>query len=160
MTKTEFQQAAYKLLTENGKLLIFLRIPNSGNSRHYFFVDNKEDFNDFLSTSKPSDSITIFKSYNELCTGLITKDFIDNSLKILATQNIISEILILEDSYKDKSYAEWHCVESIEELKDVLKENFGNNVTIILEPDFCDELNTFHLYVPDKKGISKPGNTY
>ncbi len=140
-----------------------MRIPNSGNSRHYFFVENTNDFNDLVNTSKPSDSITIFKSYKELCTGLITNEFIGNSIKILTTQDIISEILILEDSYKeykDKGYTEWYCVESVEEFKETLIESLDTKVTIILEPDFCDELNIFHLYVPDKKGISKSGNAY
>jgi hypothetical protein len=163
MTKSEFEIASYGLLNENEKVLVFLRIPNSGNNRHYFFIENKRDFDDLISNCNPSDSLTVFKSFNELCTGLITIDFIDKSLQLISEKESLTEVIILEDSYQEfkrKGYSEWQGVESASEFKEVLTESFGKNVSIILEPEFWNTEETFHLYIPDESGISKPGNAY
>jgi frataxin-like iron-binding protein CyaY len=163
MTKNDFEIASYGLLNENKKILICLRIPNSGNNRHYFFIENKSDFDDLISSCNPSDSLTVFKSFNELCIGLITIDFINKSLQLISEKESLQEIIILEGSYQEfkrKGYSEWQDVESISEFKEVLTESFGKNVSIILEPEFWNTEDTFHLYIPDKNGISKPGNAY
>lgn len=163
MTKIEFEKASYKLLDEEKKILIFLRIPNSGNNRHYFFIENKEDFEELIGNCNPCDSLTVFKSFNELCDGLVTIDFIDKSLQLISEKVSLTEIIILEDSYEEfkmKGYSEWKGVESVSEFKEVLVENLGKNVSIVLEPEFWNTEKTFHLYIPDKNGISKSGNAY
>jgi hypothetical protein len=85
MTKNEFEKVTYQLLSQNQKNLIFLRIPNSAGNRHYFFIENKNDFDDLLNNCDPSDSLSVFKSFNELSSGLVTKEFIDNSLKLISS---------------------------------------------------------------------------
>lgn len=163
MTKKKFENATYQLLNENQKILVFLRIPNSGNNSHYFFIDNKNNFEDLLNYCNPSDSITVFKSFNQLSGGTVTNSFIDDSLNLISTKNSLTEIIILEDSYKEfkrKGYSEWGSFESIEELKETLKDYLGKSVSIILEPEFWNTEDTFHLYIPDKNGVSKPGNSY
>ena len=163
MTREKFEKEVYRLLNRNHKVLVFLRIPNSGNNRHYFFIENKRDFDDLLTHCNPSDSVTVFKSFNELCHGQVSNQFIKDALELIPLKNALTEIVILEDSYKEfkiKGYAEWQGVESTDEFKEVLTENFGKNVSIIIEPEFWDTESTFHLYIPDENGISKPGNAY
>ena len=163
MTKKEFEIASYRLLNENEKILIFLRIPNSGNNRHFFFIENKRDFDDLVSNCNPSDSITVFKSFTELYNGIVTHDFIDKSLQFNFQEKSITEVVVLEDSYpefKEKGCANWDSAESIDEFKEVLNENLDKHISIIIEPKFWDEENTYHLYVPNKYGISIPGKSY
>ena len=163
MTKGDFEIASYGLFNKNEKILICLRIPNSGGNRYYFFIENKSDFDDLINSCNPSDSLTVFKSFNELCTGVITIDFIDKSLKLISEKESIQEIIILESSYQEfkrNRYSDWQGVESISEFKEVLTESFGKDVSIILEPEFWNTEDTYHLYIPDENGISKPGNAY
>jgi hypothetical protein len=163
MTKSEFLIASYRLLNKNEKVLIFLRIPNSGNNRHYFFIENKRDLDNLVDNCNPSDSLTVFKSFNELCSGLITTDFINKSLQLISETESLTEVIVLEGSYREfkrNGYSEWQVVESVSEFKELLIENFGKNFSVILEPEFWNTEETFHLYIPDKKGISKPGNAY
>jgi len=162
MTKIEFVNTTYQLLEEKDRVLVFLRIPNSGNNRHYFFV-NQEDFDDLMRRCNPSDSITIFRSINLLNSGIVSNKFIESFLKSTSQDNFKPELVVLKDNYngfKEKGYSEWAGVENMNELEEYLSESIGEYVSLLGGLDFCDELNTIHLYFPDKNGLSKPGNAY
>ncbi len=93
----------------------------------------------------------------------MSKAWIESKLKSISENSFESELVILKDSYeeyKTNGYAEWEGVENMNELRETLMENIGKHVTLIGDPDFCNEQNTFHLYIPDKYRISKPGYVY
>ena len=163
MTKINFIKSITDLLKENNKVLTFVRIPNSGSNRNYFFMENINDLNELLSRSNASDSITVFKTINELNNGLVTELFIKNLITSQSHNNFKTELLIVNNTYREyqkNGVSKWAIVENIDELKEELTDSMNEKVSILLEPDFCDEQNTFHLYVPDKYGISKPGASY
>lgn len=163
MRKKEFEKLSLELLDESQKILVLLRRPNSGNSKHYVFIENKEDFKELLDSCNHGDSLSVFKSFNEICNGVVTDNFINESLHLVLEETSFTEVIILEDSYlefKTKGYAEWQVVESVDEFKEVLTENLGTNISVIIEPEFWKTEKTFHLYVPDEKGISKSGGSY
>ncbi len=163
MTKTKFKKNVYKLLDQNKQILVFVRIPNSGNNRHYFFINNKTDFDNLIINSNTSDSITIFKTIKLLESGLVTKEFIKKVLISISKDRFKSELIILKDSYegfKEKKYSQWDSVENISELEEVLLDSIGEHINLIKDPEFWDKLNTYHLYFPNKLGISKPGKAY
>ncbi len=158
-----FIKDVQNLLAKKGKVLAFVRIPNSGNNRHYFFIENNSQLNDLIKKSKTSDSITIFKEISILDSGIVTSKFILRNIEHLSSYNFNPEIIIVNDTYSEytnKQYSEWDYADSISELESILNDSIGKFITIIHEPDFCDESNTFHLYVPDKNGISKSGYSY
>ncbi len=101
MTKTKFKKNVYKLLDQNKQILVFVRIPNSGNNRHYFFINNKTDFDNLIINSNTSDSITIFKTIKLLESGLVTKEFIKKILISISKDSFKSELIILKSSYED-----------------------------------------------------------
>ena len=163
MTKNAFIKSVTKLLINHTRVLVLLRIPNSGNNRHYFFIENLNNLTDLINECNTSDSITVFKSIKEFKSGLITKDFIKGIVKSKKQDKFNSELLIVNSNYREyktNKNTEWDVAENSKELEEILKDNLGTKTTIISEPDFCDESNTFHLYVPNKFGLSKPGKSY
>ncbi|WP_459211520.1 hypothetical protein [Aquimarina rhabdastrellae] len=163
MTKSDFIKRVTELLKDNAKVLILVRIPNSGNNRNYFFMENSNELDELINESNESDSITAFKEINELNNGLVTEDFIKIVMESQVENSFDHELLIVNNTYREYQQnggSEWNTVENVNELKEILSDTIGEKISIILEPDFCDEQNTFHLYVPDKNGISKPGATY
>ncbi|EZH75880.1 hypothetical protein ATO12_03560 [Aquimarina atlantica] len=163
MTKNDFIKYVTELLKGNNKVLVLVRIPNSGNNRNYFFLENPNELGELIAESNASDSITVFKSINQLNSGLVTEDFIRTITESQIKDNFEPELLIINNTYKEyrkNGSSEWNTVENIDELKEILTDNTGENISIILEPDFCNEQNTFHLYVPDEYGVSKSGASY
>lgn len=163
MTKNEFINSVTELLKDNKRVLALIRIPNSGNNRNYFFLENPNEIGELINESNASDSITVFKAINELNNGLVTEDFIKSITEPQVKDNFEPELLIINNTYREyqkNGYSEWNIAENLNELKEVLTDNIDQTITIILEPDFCDEQNTFHLYVPDEFGVSKSGSAY
>lgn len=163
MTKTDFLESTYELINENEKVLAFVRIPNSGNNRHYFFIESKNQLDKLVQKSNESDSITIFKNITEYDSGLITTEFINKNIVLSSKEVFKLELVIITDTYDEyekKGYSEWEYIENLTDLKSILLDNIGKIAVIILEPNFCNEQNTYHLYVPNKNGISKPGIAY
>ncbi len=163
MTKSDFIKSVTELLKDNVKVLVLVRIPNSGNNRNYFFMENSNELERLINESNESDSITVFKEINELNTGLVTEDFIRIVTESQVENSFDPELLIVNNNYREykkNGSSEWNTVENVNELKEVLTDTIDEKISIISEPDFCDEQNTFHLYVPNKYGISKPGATY
>ncbi|AXT59292.1 hypothetical protein D1816_02660 [Aquimarina sp. AD10] len=163
MTKDDFIKSVTELLKDNNRVLALVRIPNSGNNRNYFFLENPNQIGELINESNTSDSITVFKAINELNNGLVTEDFIKTITESQVKDNFEPEFLIVNNTYREyqeKGDSEWNTVENVNELKEVLIDNIGETVTIISEPDFYDEQNTFHLYVPDEYGVSKSGASY
>ena len=163
MKQLIFENNVFDLLEHNEKVLALVRITNSANKGHFFFIESKDDLKNLIKKGKPSDSITVFKSINILNSGVVTEKFIQSILAKTAAYNFDPELLIVTDSYKDyqqKEDSDWEFAENLTELQEVLTENLGNNVTLMLEPECFNEENEFHLYTPDKNGISKPGHSY
>ncbi len=163
MIKKDFIKSVTELLKSNAKVLTFVRIPNSGNNRNYFFLENSYELNELIDKSNESYSITVFKTINELNHGLVTQDFIKNVTDSQIKDSFETELLIINNTYEEyqkNGYTEWNVVENINELKEVLIDTINKKITILSEPDFCNEQNMFHLYVPDKYGKSKPGASY
>ncbi|WP_282081596.1 hypothetical protein [Aquimarina algiphila] len=163
MTKSDFIKSVTELLKNNVKVLVLVRIPNSGNNRNYFFMENSNELEGLINESNESDSITVFKEINELNTGLVTEGFIRIVTESQVENSFDPELLIVNNTYREyqkNGSSECNTVENVNELKEVLTDTIGEKISIISEPDFCDEQNTFHLYVPNKYGISKPGATY
>ncbi|AXT54655.1 hypothetical protein D1815_02385 [Aquimarina sp. AD1] len=163
MTKSDFIKSVTKLLKDNAKVLVLVRIPNSGNNRNYFFMENSNELDELINESNESDSITVFKEVNELNNGIVTEDFIKTVTESQVENNFDPELLIVNNTYKEykkNGGSEWNTVENVNELKEIMTDTIGEKMSIISEPDFCDEVNTFHLYVPDKYGVSKSGTSY
>lgn len=163
MKKEVFENTFFSLLNDNEKILICLRIPNSGNNIHYFFIENRSDFDNLISICNPSDSLTVFKSFNEIYCGLISTNCIRSLLQFVSEKDFLQEVLILESSYQEfkrKGFSEWQGLESISEFREVLTENCGMNRSIILGAELWNTDNTINLYIPNINGFSKPGNSY
>lgn len=164
MNKLDFIKVVNDLLKNSKKVLVFLRIPNSGNNRHYFFIDNINQLERLIEKGNVSDSITVFKSFNEIYVDKISENAISNLLDKLTINQFNPELIIITDTYEEYKkfgYTNWDSTENKTELKEVLLEYYmGKIVTIVPEIDFCDEENTYHLYVPNKYGVSKPENVY
>ena len=43
------------------------------------------------------------------------------------------------------------------ELKEEIEDRIGNQTYIFAEPDWFDDENTIHSYVPDEDGVVRPG---
>lgn len=90
MKKEVFENTFYSLLNDNEKILICLRIPNSGNNIHYFFIENRSDFDNLISICNPSDSLTVYKSFNEIYCGLISTNCIRSLLQFVSEKDFFT----------------------------------------------------------------------
>ena len=70
MTTRDFIKSITELLKYNTKVLILVRIPNFGNNQNYFFMENLNELDELINESNENDSITAFKTINELNNGL------------------------------------------------------------------------------------------
>ena len=70
MTTRDFIKSITELLKYNTKVLILVRIPNFGNNQNYFFMENLNKLDELINESNENDSITAFKTINELNNGL------------------------------------------------------------------------------------------
>ncbi|WP_298508393.1 hypothetical protein [uncultured Kordia sp.] len=162
MTLSNFKHTVFDLLKKNSQVLAFVRIPNAANTNYYFFLKSMKDVESLLNNSNPSDSITIFKSIDILDSGIITEAFIKTILTTTSNYSFDPELVVTTHYNHElqKEDAEHEYAESTNQLKEVLTKLMGIYITLIKEPDFLDDENTFHIYVPDKNGISKPGHSY
>ena len=70
MTTRDFIKSITELLKYNTKVLILVRIQNFGNNQNYFFMENLNELDELINESNENDSITAFKTINELNNGL------------------------------------------------------------------------------------------
>lgn len=162
MNEKEFLASVKSLFKTQSKLLVLIRYHAAAGSKDYVIVEGLSDVIEVIERCQEKDSITVFKNYEEVVTGMITKDLIEVLSKTIASR-FKEELLIVFDSFKDfknnKDYCfdSWEFIEDVEELTEFLKDNLNRNITCIVDLEFWNEENTINLYVPDKCGISRAG---
>ncbi|WP_420571727.1 hypothetical protein [Kordia sp.] len=160
---SHFKNNIADLLERSKRALVLLRIPYSSNKGDFFFLEDEDDITNLISNSKSGYSLTIFKSIDVLNSGIITEKFIQTTLKIASKHTFDPELMVVFDSYKDyqrKRGADLEFAENIDELQEILTENLGKKITLIVEPMYFNEENEFHLYIANSDGTPSQKNTY
>jgi len=151
----EFQKNGIKLIQTNGEVLILIRYPYQAGNRDYFIIKSEKDFINFLNERKSKESITLFKSIENVAEGLINEDFIRITLEELEEPKY-SDWLTLFPGIKDKN-ENWFYDETKEDLEESFRFNMGSYVRIVEDSLWLNEELIFHAYVPDEDGEIRPG---
>jgi hypothetical protein len=152
----EFKSTGLSLIQQSGEILTLVRYPFRGGDKDYFLIDSDQGFKEFLDNRKPKDSVTIFKTFDFLKEGLVTQDFIDETLTQLNSIKSTDWLLIFLGQEKQKTN-NWAYAGTEIELKEMLHDNLGHYVKILDEPEWLDENKVIHGYEPDEDGQIRPG---
>ena len=158
MVATSTQDPAFldevrQLASNNEEILILVRYVYGAGSRDFVLLDSMTKFSDLLQCCRERDSVTVMKSFNVICRGIVTDDFIVSAIADYESDK--SWILIGGDNYEYT--ADWAFAESEAELKEELDARLGNEVCIVSEPDHWSETDAMTAYVPDSDGVVRPG---
>jgi hypothetical protein len=99
----EFKSTGLSLIQQSGEILTLVRYPFRGGDKDYFLIDSDQGFKEFLDNRKPKDSVTIFKTFDFLKEGLVTQDFIDETLTQLNSIKSTDWLLIFLGQEKQKT---------------------------------------------------------
>ena len=158
-TKNErFRKEANEIIKLNGEILIMVRYAYSAGSKDFFIIDSEEEFSVFLEARKPKDSITIFKTFENLTEGVVNEDFINKTLNTLVKPKSSDWIVIFPKIIDKWGNPDWSFEETKEELEEILQDQIVDYVRILEEPDWLNEELVFHAYVPDEDGEVRPGS--
>lgn len=152
---SDFKLRGVQILQEKEELLILVRYPYQAGNKDFFIVQDINDFRKFLNERKAKESITIFKEFETVRKGTITREFITEINKNITKPNGSDWIVYVKD-YKSREI-NWSWCENKLDLLELLEEDYGKYVTIIEDLDYFDEELIFHAYKPDEDGEVRIG---
>lgn len=156
--KTEkFRSTGLSLIHQSGEILALVRYPFRAGDRDFVLIDSDKGLNEFLDNRKPKDSVTLFKTFETLKTGAITRDFIDEAVTQLTPSKSGDWLVILPRQGKQQT-KNWTFASTKSELEEALRDSLGGYVKILEEPDWHDENKVIHGYEPDEDGQIRPGS--
>jgi len=158
----KFLNSATKLLKENKEIVILVRHPNRCGAKDFLIFVDENNFIDFTKRLEVGDSLTVFTSIETIWKGNLNEFLKINAISKLKKYDNQWLLSIENNSYAPylKGKYKWTLTETLEELEEELTENFKNEITIFLEPDFCDENIILHAYAPNKFGVGKAKGSY
>ncbi len=154
-TSEEFKDCGLKVIKDYGEVLIKIRYPYQAGDRDFFMLKTEKDFIEFINSREARDSITIYKTVEKVKQGIINKEFINEALEQLKKPKYYDWLIILPNLKFEKEY--WHYDDTIEELKDTFELYPNHYIQILEDPEYLEEEDIIHAYVPDKDGEIRPG---
>lgn len=151
-----FLKKGVEIIRNQGEILIMVRYPYQAGNKDFFIINSEKDFLNFLNQRAVKESITIFKSFENVKEGLVDKEFISKTLIELDKPKHTDWIVLFPED-KDKA-GNWCYDETKEELEESLRLGEGDYVRILEDPDWLNEELIFHAYVPDEDGKVRPGS--
>lgn len=152
----EFELRGIEIIRNQGEILILIRYPYQAGNKDFFLINSEKEYKEFLEKREAKDSITIFKSIENVIEGLVTEEFITQALNNLERPKYSDWVVIFPED-KDKS-EHWYYNENKEDLEESLRLNLEKYVRIIEDPDWFNKEVIFHAYVPDEDGKVRPGS--
>lgn len=150
----DFISEAKRILADNGELLILIQYPYSAGNRDFFIINSPDKLDSLISERKPSDCVTVMRSFITLKHGVVDHSFIKDSLDSLTEPTNGDWLIIGEDNFEHT--ANWAFAENIDELKEELNGRIGNEVYILEEPDWNNDEMSITAYAPCSDGIVRP----
>lgn len=154
-TSPVFIQGSIRLLWATGELLVMIRYPYSAGSRDFLLVREEAELRRLLHDRKPRDLVTVMKSFTLLKRGIVTRRFIEDSVRTLKKPAEGDWLVI--GCTNDKYLEDWDFAESRRDLKEALEVRIGREVSILDEPDWTNPGAFIDAYSPDPDGIVRPG---
>lgn len=151
----EFKSTGHSVIQQSKEVLILVRYPFQAGNRDFLLLKSGHEFEEFLSSRKPKESVTIFKDFQTLKEGTITESFIDETLTQLSPKSS-GWVVIFPEQQKQKA-TNWRYAETKTEMRETLRNHLGRIVKILEEPDWFDESSVVHGFEPDEDGQIRPG---
>jgi len=151
----DFVKSGADILNCNGELLVLLRFPYQAGNKAFQIIRTLPEYIKFLKERKEKESITLMKSFEYVVRGIVNETFIHKlNEKLDRTETM--NWLIIWDSVSIEIGNSYFVNNKID-LRTELTDAMGQNVSIIVEPDWLDEQNSINAYVADKDGVVRPG---
>jgi hypothetical protein len=147
-TDKEFIQNASSLFDRNGELLIFIRYPFQAGRRDFKIVKTQNELLTTLTGLKAQDSVTIFNSFETIFHGLIDENKIETIGAKWDAADSHDWVII-----RDFDGLDWNFAQEKRDLTEQLLDRIGQDLTIVVEPNWLDDSVSTTAYVPDKKGL-------
>ena len=144
------------LIEKRNEILITVRYPYQAGNKDLFLFKSIEAFEQMISKRASKDLIIIDKSIKKITQGIVTDNFIKNTLDIVEFKEE-TEIVVIFPEFNG-NYEYWHdFFEDKEELEEYLNVNDGHYVFIYEEANKLNEDQMVYAYVPDADGKIQPG---
>lgn len=154
-TSKEFRERGLEIIAEYGEILVKIRYPGLAGSKSFLVLNTENDFIEFLNNRNVRDSITIYKVIEKVKEGLITTEFVKNTLNQLEKPKYADWLVVFPKEKFDRE--NWHYDDTLKELKETFELYSGKYIQILEDPDYLGEDFIYHAYVPDEDGIVRPG---
>jgi hypothetical protein len=148
---SSFQLDVKNLLAQQKEILVLIYYNLGAGSRDFLFIRNEEKLKEIINSLKPSDELTIFKSFHLLYRGL-SKDDLRENLKTIIEKEKKGDWLVIWETLEENKIPDWNFFDNFDDLKEELKDTLGKKVTILCEPDWQNEEEIIRGYYPKENG--------
>ena len=119
-TKSEdFLKRGAEIIKKQGEVLVLIRYPYQAGNKDFVFIESESKFKKFIDGRGPKESVTLFKSIENVSEGLVTEDYIAQTLNKLSTPKS-SDWIVIFPRIKDK-IENWYYDENKVELEESLR---------------------------------------
>jgi hypothetical protein len=150
---TVFVSTVQQWIEQQGEVLVMLRYSRAAGHKDFEFLDSVESLHSRLQNLPPSTSIIAFREPQLPLRGTVDDDFIKTALLQIPNSVEFLVVNLTPEVYGKHSWLGHRSGTTHEELRSVLKDDYGQDVAVGPYPPWLeDNENVISAIVPDKTG--------